>query len=93
LGRSRVREPKHESTSRTASIIRLKISLTTITILPEIEKLLGLDKKVFMNAIYVKQGEIAKLMDAKPSERKKLISEILGIEELEKFGSYERTIR
>ncbi|MCD6324772.1 AAA family ATPase [Candidatus Bathyarchaeota archaeon] len=55
------------------------------TILPEIEKRLGLDKNVFMNAIYVKQGEIAKLIDAKQSERKKLIGEILGIEELEKI--------
>jgi len=55
------------------------------TILPEIEKHLGLDKNIFMNAIYVRQGEIAKLIDAKPSERKKLIGEILGIEELEKI--------
>ena len=55
------------------------------TIVPEIEKLLGLDKNLFMNAIYVKQGEIAKLIDARPSERKKLIGEILGIEALEKI--------
>ena len=44
-----------------------------------------MDKNIFMNAIYVKQGEIAKLIDAKPRERKKLIGEILGIEELEKI--------
>ncbi|MEN2974917.1 MAG: AAA family ATPase [Candidatus Caldarchaeales archaeon] len=55
------------------------------TIIPEIAKLTGLDKEVFINAIYVKQGEIAKFLDAKPSERKKIIGQLLGIEELEKI--------
>ncbi|MCS7142688.1 MAG: AAA family ATPase [Aigarchaeota archaeon] len=56
-----------------------------MTIVPEISRLTGLDSTVFMNAIYVKQGEIARLLDDKPHERKKTIAHLLGIEELEKL--------
>ncbi|MEM3662646.1 MAG: AAA family ATPase [Sulfolobales archaeon] len=55
------------------------------TILPEITKIIGLSEDIFMNAIYVKQGEITRLIDLKPSERKKLMSQLLGIEALEEI--------
>ncbi|MEM3815710.1 MAG: AAA family ATPase [Candidatus Bathyarchaeia archaeon] len=55
------------------------------TILPEIMKILGLSEDVFMNAIYVKQGEITRLIDLRSSERKRLIAQLLGIEVLEKI--------
>ncbi|MDR3290544.1 MAG: SMC family ATPase [Methanobrevibacter sp.] len=50
----------------------------------EIQNIIGLDSELFLNAIYIKQGEIANLISKTPSERKKLISKLLGIESLEK---------
>jgi exonuclease SbcC len=57
------------------------------TILPEVEKITGIDKDVFLNAIYVRQGEITKLLDVPPAERKKVFATLLGIEMLEKLYS------
>ena len=53
------------------------------TIVPEIMKLTGLDKRVFLNAIYVKQGEIARLLDVQPHERKEVVGQLLGVGELD----------
>jgi exonuclease SbcC len=50
----------------------------------EVQNVLGMDSELFLNAIYIKQGEIANLILKTPSERKKLISKLLGIESLEK---------
>lgn len=50
----------------------------------EIETILNLDKKLFLNAIYVRQGEIAQLVDKSPAEKKKLIGKLLGLDSLEK---------
>lgn len=50
----------------------------------QIRQILDLDSEMFLNAIYVKQGEIANLVDKDPSEKKLLISKLLGIESLEK---------
>lgn len=58
------------------------------TIVPEIEKILALDKSMFLQSVYVRQGEIEKLVTARPAERKKLISKLLSIEDLEK--AYEK---
>jgi exonuclease SbcC len=55
------------------------------TILPEIMKLTGLDKGILLNAIYVRQGEIAGLLGVQPSKRKEIIGQLLGIDELEKI--------
>ncbi|MEM4574531.1 MAG: SMC family ATPase, partial [Candidatus Caldarchaeum sp.] len=55
------------------------------TIIPEIAKLIGVDSKVFMNAIYVRQGQLAQLIEERPAERKKIIGHLLGIDELEKL--------
>jgi len=53
----------------------------------EIETVLGLDKSMFLQSIYVRQGEIEQLVNAKPAERKALISRLLGVEDLEKAWS------
>jgi len=53
------------------------------TILPEIMKLTGLGKGILLNAIYVRQGEIAGLLDVQASKRKEIIGQLLGIDELE----------
>ncbi len=50
----------------------------------EIESILNLDKKLFLNAIYVRQGEIAQLVDKSPAEKKKLVGKLLGLDFLEK---------
>ena len=54
------------------------------SIIPEIEKILALDKSLFLQSVYVRQGEIEKLVTARPAERKELISKLLNIEDLEK---------
>ena len=54
------------------------------TVNEEMAKILGIDKDIFLNAIYVRQGEIDKLIIAKPAERKQLIAKLLGLEDLEK---------
>ncbi len=53
------------------------------TTLPEIEKILGIPREVFLSAAYVRQGEMARLLEARPAERKEIISRLLGIEDLE----------
>jgi len=50
----------------------------------ELKKILSMDMDLFLNAIYVKQGEIAKLLDQDPAERKRLVGRLLQIEELNK---------
>ena len=48
-----------------------------------IEELLQIDADLFLNAIYIKQGEIDSLVTQKTSERKKNISKLLRLENLE----------
>ncbi|MBR1610864.1 MAG: SMC family ATPase, partial [Methanobrevibacter sp.] len=50
----------------------------------EIRQILDIDSDLFLNAIYIRQGEIAELVDKTPSEKKQLIGKLLGIDSLEK---------
>ncbi len=50
----------------------------------EITRILGMDKEVIINSVFIRQGEITKLIDGTPSERKKTIAKLIGIEKLEK---------
>lgn len=50
----------------------------------EIQDILEMDADLFLNAIYVRQGEIADLISKTPAERKQLIGKLLKLEELEK---------
>lgn len=50
----------------------------------EIESLLNIDNDSFQNAVYIKQGEITKLTESKPAEKKKLIAKLLNIDSVEK---------
>jgi len=54
------------------------------TIVPEIEKTLDVEKEMFESSIYVRQGEIERLVVEKPAERKRLISKLLGIDDFER---------
>lgn len=49
----------------------------------EIQSILQLDANLFLNAIYVQQGEIAELVNKAPSQRKQLIGKLLGVDTLE----------
>ncbi|MFY9638559.1 MAG: AAA family ATPase [Methanobacterium sp.] len=50
----------------------------------EVQGLLEMDGDLFLNAVYVRQGEIADLVDKTPAEKKQVIGKLLGIESLEK---------
>ena len=49
----------------------------------QIQSILDMDANLFLNAIYVRQGEISELVDKLPAEKKKLIGKLLGIDSLE----------
>lgn len=49
----------------------------------KIEELLSMDSSTFLNAIHIRQGEIAELIDKTPAKRKQLIGKLLRLEELE----------
>lgn len=54
------------------------------TIVTEVERTLGLERDLFLQSIYIRQGEIENLVTATPGVRKELISKLLGIEDLQK---------
>jgi len=53
-------------------------------VVPEIEKILGIDKSMFLQSVYVRQGEIEELVTARPADRKEHVSRLLGVEDLQK---------
>jgi exonuclease SbcC len=53
-------------------------------VVSEIQKVLGIDKSMFLQSVYVRQGEIEELVTALPSARKALISRLLGVDELDR---------
>ncbi|MBS7613377.1 AAA family ATPase, partial [Candidatus Bathyarchaeota archaeon] len=61
-------------------------------ITPEVEKTLGIDKHLFLQSIYIQQGEIERLITTTPADRKQIISKLLGIEDLEKAYQQMREI-
>ncbi|RAP43675.1 AAA family ATPase [uncultured Methanosphaera sp.] len=50
----------------------------------DIENILEMDSKSFLNAIYIRQGEITDLIEKTASERKEFITKLLNIDALEK---------
>ena len=48
-----------------------------------IQSILDMDANLFLNAIYVRQGEIAELVDMQPADKKRLIGRLLGLDSLE----------
>jgi len=49
----------------------------------EVQNLLEMDGDLFLNAVYVRQGEIADLVEKTASEKKQMIGRLLGIDSLE----------
>lgn len=58
----------------------------------EIERIIGVDKDSFLNAVYIKQGDITSLIDKTASERKELISKLLNLDNLENSWDRMKTI-
>ncbi len=54
------------------------------TVTYELESILGLDSNSFLNAIYIRQGDITDLIEKNASERKEFIAKLLGIDDVEK---------
>jgi len=50
----------------------------------EIESILGVSKEIFMNSVFVKQGEMDSLIDEDPAKRKELFGKLIGIDRLTK---------
>ncbi len=51
----------------------------------QIEAILGFSRDVFLQGIYVRQGEIQELLESQPSKRKEIIARLLGIDILERL--------
>ncbi len=62
-----------------------------------VESLFRISRELFFSSIFVKQGEIDQLVSEKPADRKRLFSQIIGIDELERkadlLKAIERRIR
>lgn len=60
----------------------------------EIKQILQTDETLFLNAVYIRQGEIAGLLDATASERKNIVGRLLGIDALQKaWGRMPEVVR
>jgi len=60
------------------------IANTKEAVLEEISRVLRMDKESAMNSIFVRQGEIASLVDADPKTRKNLLGKLIGLDRLER---------
>ncbi len=58
----------------------------------EIEAIIGIDRYLFSNAVYVRQGEIERLLTETPAKKKQLIGRLLGIESIEKAWASMRDV-
>ena len=62
------------------------------SVLTEVEKILFTTENIFRNAVYVGQGEIAEIAFKAPSERKKLLDRLLGLQIYENAWEKSREI-
>jgi len=60
------------------------LARTSIDVNREILNLLNADKETLRHAIFIRQGEITRLIEEDPAERKRLIGKMIGLEKLEK---------
>ncbi len=49
----------------------------------EVEKILGINGELFTSAVYIRQGEIDRLLSSDPSTRKRHVGKLIGTEDLE----------
>ena len=85
-----IRSIRNKSKKANAELIRMNghdeetIALGVREVDREIQEILRMDANTFLNAIHIRQGEISKLIDDTPAARKKLIGQLLNLEDLEK---------
>ena len=85
-----IRSIRNKSKKANAELIRINgyeeesIALGVREVDNEIKEILRMDANTFLNAIHIRQGEISKLIDDTPGDRKKLIGQLLNLEDLEK---------
>lgn len=85
-----IRSIRNKSKKANAELIRItggneeSIALGVREVDREIQEILRMDANTFLNAIHIRQGEISKLIDDTPAARKKLIGQLLNLEDLEK---------
>lgn len=85
-----IRSIRNKSKKANAELIKIDcgneetIALGVREVDREIQEILRMDASTFLNAIHVRQGEISKLIDDTPAARKKLIGQLLNLEDLEK---------
>ena len=85
-----IRSIRNKSKKANAELIRINgyneesIALGVREVDREIQEILRMDANTFLNAIHIRQGEISKLIDDAPAARKKLIGQLLNLEDLEK---------
>jgi len=53
-------------------------------VLREVKKILEMDRETAMKSIFIRQGEIANLVDADPKPRKNLLGKLIGLDRLER---------
>ncbi|MFX1257014.1 MAG: AAA family ATPase, partial [Promethearchaeota archaeon] len=58
----------------------------------EIAKILGMDKDAIINSVFIRQGEITKLIDGRPAERKEVMAKLLEIDKLKKAYDYMKAV-
>ncbi|NPB04615.1 MAG: AAA family ATPase, partial [Thermotogae bacterium] len=78
---------RRERKSRTTEAILLKDGVPIARgqeVSAEIPRLLRMDKETIVNSIFVRQGEVASLVDAEPSQRKQLMGRLIGLDRLER---------
>ena len=81
---------KGDNTKANARLLRIRDEYDEIVaqgvrqVDEEIELILNMNSKTFLNAIHIRQGEISDLIEEKPANRKKLIGQLLRIDDLEK---------
>ncbi|AIG98448.1 ATPase involved in DNA repair [Archaeoglobus fulgidus DSM 8774] len=73
--------------SRTMEVVLMRdgqpIATGQSEVLAEVLKLLRMDKDTVINSIFVRQGEVASLVDAEPRQRKLLMGKLVGLDRLE----------
>ncbi len=80
-----IREIRKSSSSSAKLYVNGKLlSESTSEINNYIEKEIGIDAKAFSNTLFASQNKLEELIELSPSERRKLIDELINIENIEK---------
>lgn len=79
-----IRRTRKRTTSDALLLKNGEAIATGKSVTEEVLKLLKLDKETAINSLFVRQGEVARLVDAEPRERKLIMGKLIGLERLER---------